>query len=238
MKDITDLRKRIDVISKSVLKDLNVQLPINKPFTKPKNMKTNEETKLENQIESKIKLGIEGVYGRKNFMSPLQVIREHPAQNPNPYVLPWPSFVKSMNVYAKHCIWNFYKPKQAYLKVASKKIKEFEDFAEHESISKIIEDYGVPALDIIKEMEETQQPIRVVGDVEIRQACLLVHARINFTLMKKHYFELPNGDELLAKYTFHYDDLCSSLKVTRTKTRAIKKNNLNQSNVEQSNSEK
>lgn len=229
MSETEILRERINAISKSVLIGFNALNENSKPNIKSKTMKENEEANLENPIEEKIKLGTEGTYGKRNCVSPFAIILNHPAHDPDPYVCPWPSFAKAMSVYGKYCTYHYYEPRMAYLKIATKKLEELKEFAEYESISKIIEDFGVRATDVIKAMEEKKTPIRCVGDSEIRQACFLVHARINLQLTKKHWRDLPEGQELLEDFQKRYEDLCTSLKLKPITFN--RKQNLNQSNT-------
>ncbi len=173
---------------------------------------------------------------KSNLKTPYKIILEHPVEGENLTCLSNDDACKFIELYGNICMYNFFDENRVYLPIAEKKLVEFSPYSSYGSFDNLVDQFGKPASELIKMMEENRQPVLCLDGATANLACMLICARTQATLLSKHWKDLPNGEELLLKADNHFEELCSSLKIgRRTKSIINRKKAEGQANVENSN---
>lgn len=114
----------------------------------------------------------------------------------------------------------FYAKRIALLPIAEKKVAELSQHCTECSAPDLIKQISIPVSQLMRVVEESQKPILCIDEATANLACMLVFASVQSELTKKHWQDLPNGEELLIQAENHFEELCSGLKIGR-RTRAI-----------------
>ncbi len=201
-------------------------------------MKTNNEEKLESTGAETPILSMKTamLYGTRAAGNPHKFLNDPVTNDPDPYLILLEHLPSVVLPYSYYCYKNWIDQNKAYIKHYDKENAKIKPCSSYDSAARAIDSLGIRASEIIKLMEEQQQPIFCIDEATVIQTCLLIHARTVTILTNKYWRELPSGAQLRMNADYHFEELCASLKIPR-RTRAIiqRKTALKQMEIEKLN---
>ncbi|HEX8515182.1 MAG TPA: hypothetical protein VGB43_08755 [Flavobacterium sp.] len=126
--------------------------------------------------------------------------------------------------YSKTCTKAFYKEHAPYLVNSAKELAKLAPFHCKED-KELINERAKPLKELIRLVEEYQEPIVCIDQGTASLITMLVYGRVNVSLLKKHWKDLPEGELKLMKANEFLEELASGLKIPRRTSVIIKRKN-------------
>lgn len=119
----------------------------------------------------------------------------------------------------------FYIENQAFLIKASRELSSIgKTVRELYPSEKTPMDFAIPVSELVNEMIENKTPLNCIRYEDFIDAKSLTDCRQRLILLRKHFLDIPNGQQLLAGQELAFENLCKQFKIGRRTKAIIQKN--------------